>query len=83
MKEYFRKKSVREILEPILIENGIDWYKYLQNSNDVLDYLQIGFTAQDKQIKLLSYQKYYNQTYVKEIMPINILLVFRFIKITN
>ena len=40
MKEYFRKKSVREILEPILIENGIDWYKYLQNSNDVLDYLQ-------------------------------------------
>ena len=40
MIEYFRKKSVREVLEPILVENGIDWYKYLQNSNDVLGYLQ-------------------------------------------
>jgi DNA repair protein RadA len=37
---------------------------------DVLDYLQIGFTAEDKQQKLLEHKDYYLHTYKKEMMPI-------------
>lgn len=37
---------------------------------DVLDYLQIGFSAKDKQIELLRKKKYYESTYIKEMMPI-------------
>jgi len=38
---------------------------------DVLDYLQIGFTARDKQLMLLKWADYYKKTYVKEMMPIS------------
>ena len=36
----------------------------------VRDYLQIGFNAQDKQLKLLQWIEYYKKTYLKEMMPI-------------
>jgi len=38
--EYFRRKGVREILEPVLEESGISWYTYLQNARNVLGYLE-------------------------------------------
>ena len=37
---------------------------------DILDYLQIGFSAKDKQVELLKWIKYYNETYTKEMMPL-------------
>ena len=37
---------------------------------DCLDYMQIGFTAKDKQKELLRYNEHYLQTYYKEMMPI-------------
>ena len=37
---------------------------------DVLDYLQIGFTAKDKQLQLLRQIAYYKNTYTKEMMPV-------------
>ncbi|MBS3099828.1 hypothetical protein J4463_01255 [Candidatus Pacearchaeota archaeon] len=36
---------------------------------DCLDYLQIGFTAQDKQKELFNYKRHYLRTYYKEMMP--------------
>jgi len=38
---------------------------------EVIDYLQIGFTAKDKQLMLLKWADYYKKTYVKEMTPIN------------
>jgi len=39
-------------------------------ARDVLDYLQIGFTASDKQRQLFKWIEYYDKTYSKEMMPI-------------
>ncbi len=40
------------------------------NSREVLGYLKIGFTARDKQNQLLRWVRYYDETYIKEMMPV-------------
>jgi DNA repair protein RadA len=47
---------------------------------DIIDYLTIGFSANDKQEKLLEWIKYYSKTYTKEMMPIKRTDVFNLLK---
>jgi len=77
-----KEKQILRYLQLFLLRFGIRSFlrfdvgkKEISNlsirDRSVCDYLQIGFTALDKQKQLLNWVEYHNKTYSKEMMPIN------------
>jgi len=76
-----KEKQILKYLQLFLLRLGIRSFlrfdvgkKRMSNlsirDRSLKDYLQIGFTALDKQIQLLGWMDYINKTYSKEMMPI-------------
>ncbi len=76
-----KEKQILKYLQLFLLRFGIRSFlrfdvgkKKISNlsirNRDILNYLQIGFSAADKQKKLIEWAEYYSKTYAKEMMPI-------------
>lgn len=76
-----KEKRILKYLQLLLLRFGIRSFlrfdvgrKKISNlsirDRDVDKYLQIGFTAKDKQAQLIKWEEYYQKTYSKEMMPI-------------
>ncbi len=77
-----KEKQILRYLQLFLLRFGIRSFlrfdvgkKKISNlsimDRDVSDYLQIGFSARDKQEQLIKWNKYCNNTYFKEMMPLS------------
>jgi len=86
-----KEKQILKYLQLFLLRFGIRSFlrfdvgkKKMSNlsirDRDVKDYLQIGFSAQDKQMKLLEWIRYYNNTYSKEMMPLKRKEIWKLLK---
>lgn len=86
-----KEKQILKYIQLFLLRFGIRSFfredvgkKKLSNisirDRDVIDYMQIGFSARDKQEKLLKWIGYYSKTYTKEQMPIKRLELIRLLK---
>jgi len=86
-----KEKQILRYLQLFLLRFGIRSFlrfdvgkKKISNlslrDRDVKNYLQIGFTALDKQKQLLMWEEYVNNVYTKEVMPIKRVDVWNLLK---